>query len=344
MNIVYIREEGKKISSKRILQMDVIRGAAIIAVVLIHVSSIVISGSNPNSRTYSLSMIINQVSRFSVPAFILISGMGLTISYKKDYGYFKFIGHRFNKILPSYVLWCLIYIYFTNKNFQADVLANNIIYGKVFYHFYYIPLIVQFYIVYPFIYRFIGKKCGVLITFLIMFGMIISTHYFVLSNKFLWFFDKKNLLDWIFYFSVGAFIGENLEKFLNVINRYKAWIFTILFISTCGMIYEAFYGIKVIKDLDYATTFMRPTVVVYSIFIILCMFTIPWKEGILISSIKYVSKNSYFIYLSHAIILYYFTKYYLENSLPIGTAQFGVEAFAVTLVGPIVINELKRYL
>lgn len=324
--------------------MDIIRGAAIIAVVLIHVSAIVISGSNPNSRTYDLSMIINQASRFSVPAFILISGMGLTLSYKKDYGYFKFIGHRFNKILPSYVLWCLIYIYLTNKNFQLDIVANNIVYGKIFYHFYYIPLIVQFYIVYPFIYRFIGKKWGILITFLITFGILIATHYYVLNNELLWFFDKKNLLDWSFYFSAGAFIGENLEKFLSIINRYRIWIFTIFLMSTCGMLYEAFYGIKVVKNLEYATTFMRPTVVVYSIFIILCMFSIPWKEGILINIIKYISKNSYFIYLSHAIILYYFTKYYLENSLSVGTAQFGVEAFAVTLIGPIAINEVKKYL
>ncbi|MTK11052.1 MAG: acyltransferase, partial [Clostridiaceae bacterium] len=91
--------------------MDVIRAFAIIAVVLIHVSGIMMTGNNISSRTYNASMIINQIARFSVPAFILISGIGLTLSYKKEQGYFKFLGRRFNKIIPSYILWCLIYIY-----------------------------------------------------------------------------------------------------------------------------------------------------------------------------------------------------------------------------------------
>lgn len=324
--------------------MDVIRAAAIIAVILIHVSAIVISGSNLNSRTYNMSMVINQASRFSVPAFILISGIGLTLSYKKDYGYFKFLGRRFSKILPSYVLWCLIYVYFTSKNFSVDVVANNIIYGKVFYHFYYIPLIVQFYIIYPFVYRFIGTKWGVLVSFLGTFSIIIFTHYYMLSGDFKWFLDKKNLLDWIFYFSFGAFIGENLEKFLNLINKYRILIFILFLLSVCGMLYDTFSSIKIGKDLEYATTFMRPTVLIYSIFIVLFMFSIPWKESIFTKIINYISKNSYSIYLSHAIVLYYFTKYYMEKSLPIGSADFGIKAFVISLITPIVINEGKKYL
>jgi surface polysaccharide O-acyltransferase-like enzyme len=324
--------------------MDVIRAFAIIAVVLIHVSGIMMTGNNISSRTYNGSVIINQIARFSVPAFILISGIGLTLSYKKEQGYFKFLGRRFNKIIPSYILWCLIYIYFTNKNFEINNVVNSLIYGKVFYHFYYIPLIVQFYLIYPLIYKFIGTKRGLLVSFVITFGIIIFTRYYITSDELKWFFDKKNLLDWIFYFSFGAFIGKNLEKFLMLTKKYRFLILILFLASTFIMLYDAASSIRIGKDLEYAVTFMRPTVVSYSIFLIFFIFSIEWKENIFMKIISYISRNSYAIYLSHALILFYFMRYYTGLSLSVGSAEFGVKAFIVTLTGSILVNEAKRFL
>lgn len=324
--------------------MDVIRAFAIIAVVLIHVSGIMMTGNNISSRTYNAAVVINQIARFSVPAFILISGIGLTLSYKKEQGYFKFLGRRFNKIIPSYILWCLIYIYFTNKNFEINNVVNSLIYGKVFYHFYYIPLIVQFYLVYPFIYRMIGTKRGLLASFIITFGIIIFTRYYIVSDELKWFLDKKNLLDWIFYFSFGAFIGKNLEKFLMLTKKYKVLILILFLISTYIMLYDAASSIRIGKDLEYAVTFMRPTVVLYSMFLIFFIFSIEWKENILMKVVKYISKSSYAIYLSHALILFYFMRYYIDLPLSVGSAAFGVKAFIVTLIGSILVNEAKRFL
>lgn len=324
--------------------MDVIRAFAIIAVVLIHVSGIMMTGNNISSRTYNAAVVINQIARFSVPAFILISGIGLTLSYKKEQGYFKFLGRRFNKIIPSYILWCLIYIYFTNKNFEINNVVNSLIYGKVFYHFYYVPLIVQFYLVYPFIYRLIGTKRGLLASFIITFGIIIFTRYYIVSDELKWFLDKKNLLDWIFYFSFGAFIGKNLEKFLMLTKKYKGLILILFLVSTYIMVYDAASNIRIGKDLEYAVTFMRPTVVLYSMFLIFFIFSIEWKENIFMKIVGYISKNSYAIYLSHALILFYFMKYYIGLSLSVGSAAFGIKAFIVTLIGSILVNEAKRFL
>lgn len=324
--------------------MDVIRAFAIIAVVLIHVSGIMMTGNNISYRTYYVSMVINQIARFSVPAFILISGMGLTLSYKKEQGYFKFLGRRFSKIIPSYILWCLIYIYFTSRNFEINSVVNSLIYGKVYYHFYYIPLIVQFYLVYPFIYRFIGTKYGLLVSFLITFGIIIFTRYYVPSGELQWFLDKKNLLDWIFYFSFGAFIGKNLEKFLVLTKRYKVLILILFLLSISIMLYDAASSIKNGKDLEYAVTFMRPTVMLYSIFLMFFIFSVQWKENIFMKIVGYVSKSSYAIYLSHALILFFFMRYYMGLSLSVGSAVFGVKSFIVTIIGSVLINELKRFL
>jgi Uncharacterized protein conserved in bacteria len=324
--------------------MDVIRALAIVAVVLIHVSATIIYRSDVNSYIYKIAIIINQLSRFSVPAFILISGIGLTLSNKKELGYFAFVGRRFSRIVPQYMIWCLIYIYLTTKNFEIYSVVHDMVYGKVFYHFYYVPLIIEFYLIYPFLYRVIGKKWGILISFLLTVGILIYSHYYVMSNDMQWFLERKNLLDWIFYFSFGAFIGENLDPFLEKVKKYRRIIYFLLFISIYVMIQEAFGSIRIGRDIEYATTFLRPTIFLYSILFILSVFCIQWKENIFMKWVSYVAKNSYSIYLSHAIILYYFTQHYINNSLAINSLQFAVKAFAVSFLGPIVINKAKNYL
>ena len=324
--------------------MDVIRAVAIIAVVFIHVSATLLYRSDVNSSIYKIAIVTNQLSRFSVPAFILISGMGLTLSNRKELGYFAFIGRRFSRIVPQYILWCLIYIYLTTKHFEPYSVVHDMVYGKVFYHFYYVPLIIEFYLIYPFVYRFIGKKWGLLVSFLVTLAILIYSHYYVMSDDMKWFLERKDLLDWIFYFSLGAFIGENLDSFLEKVRKYRGVIYALFFISTYVMIQESFNSIRISKDIEYATTFLRPTVLVYSIFLVLFIFCIQWKENIFMKPISYVAKNSYSIYLSHAIILYYFTQYYINHSLVINSLQFGVKAFAVSFLGPIVINEAKNFL
>ena len=162
------------------------------------------------------SLIINQLSRFSVPAFIALSGIGLTVTYKEGQGYFKFLSHRLYKIIPRYLVWCFIYIFFIKKTFNIYTAGNDIVYGSVFYHLYYVPLIVEFYLIFPFIYRFIGSKWGLLISFIITAAILIGSHYYLLSKELVLFLERRNMLDWLFYFSFGAFIGNNMERSFEI--------------------------------------------------------------------------------------------------------------------------------
>ncbi|WP_052037826.1 acyltransferase [Clostridium drakei] len=324
--------------------MDIIRAISILAVVLIHVSALIIYRSGFDSNMCKLSIIINQISRFSVPAFILISGIGLTLSFKEDEGYFKFIKHRFNKIIPSYILWCVIYTYYTTRSFEINNLINSIIHGSAFYHLYYIPLIIEFYLVYPFIHRVIGTKWGLLISFLLTFGIIVFTRYYTMSNEIKWFLDKKNLLDWIFYFSFGAFIAKNMERCLILTKKYRNLIVILFLISTYIVVNDCMSSLKLGKDIEYAVNFMRPSVFIYSVFMILFIFSIQWEKNIFLNIINYISKSSYSIYLSHAIILDYLVIYYSKNSLSLVSAAFVIKAFFAAVIGSMLINEGKKYL
>ncbi len=95
-NSAYIKEVIK-IKIKRIVAMDLLRALSTIAVILIHVTGTILYNSNNKSLTYNFSLILNQLSRFSVPAFIFLSGFGLTLSYKKESKYLNYISHRLKK-------------------------------------------------------------------------------------------------------------------------------------------------------------------------------------------------------------------------------------------------------
>ncbi|MDW8799982.1 acyltransferase [Clostridium sp. A1-XYC3] len=327
---------------KRILSMDILRALAIIAVILIHVSALMLGEASFNSKVYMQSLIINQLSRFSVPAFIALSGVGLTMTYKENQGYFKFLTKRLYKIVPRYILWCAIYVFFITKTFDIYTLSKDVIFGRVFYHLYYVPLIVEFYLVFPFIYRFIGSKVGLLISFIITSVILIGSHQYLFPENWMWFLERKNMLDWIFYFSLGTFIGNNLEEFSQRLQKYKI-VFSIIFVAAVsGFVYEVILNTNAGKNLDYTTTFLRPSVLIFTVALIFFIFSIDWKDNLFTKIMQYLSINSYGIYLSHAFILYYFTKYYTDNNIPIASLNYGIKGFLITLFGAVVINASRK--
>lgn len=327
---------------KRILSMDILRALAIITVVLIHVSALMLGEASFNSKVYMQALIVNQLSRFSVPVFIALSGIGLTMTYKEDQGYFRFLNKRLYKIIPRYFLWCFIYVFFITKTFDIYTLSMDIIYGRVFYHLYYVPLIVEFYLVFPFIYRFIGSKLGLLSSFIVTLAILIGSHQYLFSKDLVWFFERKNMLDWIFYFSFGAFIGNNIEIFTQIVQKYKVLFSLAFVIVLSGFIYEVILNTRLEQTLDYTTTFLRPSVLIYTIALMLFIFSIDWKENLFTKIMQYLSINSYGIYLSHAFVLYYITKYYTDNNMSIASLNYGVIGFLIALFGAIAINASRK--
>jgi surface polysaccharide O-acyltransferase-like enzyme len=332
------------IIKKRILGMDVIRALSIIAVISLHVSATVLYRCRPYSSTYNTSFIVNQLSRFCVPAFIVISGMGLTVNYREGESYSEFIMKRFFRVVPQYIVWCVLYILIITRNFNIVEDINDIIYGNVFYHFYYVPLIIEFYIIFPFIYRFMGKRWWLLLSFAVTIFLLVDTYYFGnISSKY-WFWDKKNLLYWIFYFSLGGYMGKNIDKISSKLNRHAFSIFLFFLISVFIIIYGFVSGNQFNKNVDYATTFQRPAVLLYSTAFIFFVFSFRFKKGFVMKIVRYISDMSYDIYLVQSGILYLYTEYYIGRYVHADSLNFEVSAFLVTVFGSIILNKLKKVL
>jgi surface polysaccharide O-acyltransferase-like enzyme len=332
------------IIKKRILGMDIIRAFSIIAVISLHVSATVLYRCRPYSATYNVSFILNQLSRFCVPAFIVISGMGLTVNYKKGESYSEFIVKRFLRVVPQYIVWCVIYILLITRNFDIHEDINNIIYGNVFYHFYYVPLIIEFYILFPFIYRFMDKKWWIFFSFTITAFFLVYTYYFKIASPDEWFWNKKNLLYWIFYFSLGGYMGRNIDVISEKLNRHRFFISALFLISVFVVIYGFIEGKQFSGNVDYTTTFQRPAVLFYSTAFILFIFSFKFQKGLIMKIVRYISDMSYDIYLVQAGILYIYTQYYINKYVDAGNLDFEINAFLITIFGSIALSKLKKIL
>ncbi|NSJ92840.1 acyltransferase, partial [Coprococcus sp. MSK.21.13] len=202
-------EKHRRAKREKIIEMDMLRAICALAVVIIHTSGYTLINSAEGSVSYNVSLSLNQIARFSVPLFLFLSGLGLGISYKKDESYFKFLKKRIFKIIPPYILWGSLYLILIQKNYDYKTWGELFLKGdKVFYHLYYIPLIMTLYIIFPILYPLFKRIEGVIISLLISLGVTYFAHYYNVPDLTLDIFSKRNAIFWNVYFISGVYISR----------------------------------------------------------------------------------------------------------------------------------------
>lgn len=276
---------------QRYKNFDYLRGLAIAAVVLIHVTA-------PTAMAEETGGIIfNQITRFGVPIFIFLSGWGLTIaeSYEKSANYMAFLKNRLGKLLPEYLVWNMIYYLFANliegESITISEFIRGLFLGTNYPHLYFVPLIVVFYIAYPLLTKLGDKLWGVGLTFVITMISLIANP--TIAEGFT---QNQNPINWLFYFVFGIWIAQNYETLKNKLNKH--WVLGLLSISTLYIILEP---MGLTDDVVLVQT--RPSVVFFSVLIILLNVVYPnWLQPFK-KILDPLSDYSYTIYLSHYIFI-----------------------------------------
>lgn len=276
---------------QRYKNFDYLRGLAIAAVVLIHVTA-------PTAIAEETGGIIfNQITRFGVPVFVFLSGWGLTIaeSYEKSANYLSFLKNRLVKLLPEYIVWNVIYYLYANLIEREAIpiggFIRGLFFGTNYPHLYFVPLIVIFYIMYPLLTRLGDRLWGVGLTFVITMTSLIAN-----PNIAEGFTQNQNPLNWLFYFVFGIWIAQHYETLKNKLNKF--WVLILL---TICIIYIVLEPMRLVDDAVLVQT--RPSVVFFSILIILLNVVYtnwlqPFKKVL-----DPLSDYSYTIYLSHYIFI-----------------------------------------
>ena len=85
--------------------LDTLRTISILAVLLIHTTTKLLEFTQYDLNTYAFSLLLNQLARFAVPLFILISGFVLELNYDYHTGYRAYLKKRVSRILIPYLFW-----------------------------------------------------------------------------------------------------------------------------------------------------------------------------------------------------------------------------------------------
>lgn len=277
---------------KRYANFDYLRGSAILAVVTIHVTA------STAIENHTISIIMNQVARFGVPVFIFLSGWGLTVSksYSHSDDYFDFLKKRLSKLLPAYVLWNLIYLLF-RYFFQGEMIPfgeamQGLLRGTNFPHLYFVPLIILFYIAYPFLLKLGENDWGLLLSgILTTFSLVITWGVSIEG-----FTRNHNPLNWLFYFVFGIWVAKKGEQLKAQLNH--SLVLLLLFVTLANIIFEP---LELTEELVLTQT--RLSIVLYAVMVILLAIISPETNNYLTASLNAFSKHSYQIYLSHYLFI-----------------------------------------
>lgn len=291
---------------KRLDEIDTIRGVLIVLVVAIHVASFMIwFNPKPNIASYFWFFAFG---KFSVPGFVLLSGIVLMYSYRaKELSYVKFIKSRVLYIVVPYLIWSGVYfIYKTPVNvFDALVL---LIKGKAMFHLYFIVIIFQFYLLFP-----LFKSITIRLSFkyVAVVGLIVQLVIFDIfsSVSFLRLFNPTIFLLWSYVFIIGMYVGKEYEKVMAFIDKNSGLILSLFVIATMFTYIKFNSQIQKGQEVWQSSDSMPILMTISSIFLLMYIS----RNFKLVKTVfNVLGKYSYQIYLMHMIPLLIFKVIFKE--------------------------------
>ena len=275
-----------------------------LGVIGIHIGSLALA---PNS--FTLYLLLEILSRYSVPSFFFISGYGLACTDKgllagSALNYIDFMKKRLRGAGLPYVSWSLFYmLYFWLilppgfVSWEPLHVAFVLFFGLGCYHLYFMVILLWFYGTYP-LWRkllriIIHHNHAFMLVLLFIFQLLFNwwtTHPGVNSST--WSVLAKNFFDYrlnylplhyLLIFIGGGLAAVYWEKFLALLHKYAAGVI-ILYLASIGWdVYSCYDAVKSkgYSLLDLANTYhqLSPQGLVYTIGSILffCL-ALDWLE------------------------------------------------------------------
>lgn len=328
--------------NKQLDEVQYARAFAMFAVLFVHFSSTGLRGVTPESSTFYIYSAFNTLGKIGVPVFFFLSGLVLLYSYNKrpftKETILQFYKKRLKYIIVPYIVISTFYFVVRIVHYDAFTsvpafltgLGEGLLWGKAYTHLYFLFVLLQFYLVFPFILYFFKKiKCRVSVV------LIVS-----LALQFAWFYVNKNyvqveargsyFMSYLTFFLVGAAMGANyaqLDQWWQT-NRKKMAVFivTLFAIAAVSLIVVDIWT-RAGTLANYLPSTPYRSSILDGLWVLLglagCLFTL-WL-GKMVIALDYaplqhflnrLAQLSFGIYLIHPFFLLYFRDW-LPSSTPL---------------------------
>ena len=298
-------DHSKKITY--LFSIDALRVIAILAVLLIHITTKTLQTLDHNVLIAPLSLFLNQLARFAVPLFFLISGFVLELNNKEGISYITFFKKRASRIVVPFLFWSTIY-FLIGWDFDFQKLLSlrflqDILYGTASYHLYFIPTLILFYLAFPFLHSItkIIKNPFVLGSIVILqTALQFKDYYYGQLNIHQ---DLRIAILSIYMFILGMLASHHKEKIFAFVNKYL-----ILFVlSLFFLLVIIFFHVKNLTLARHTAGYIYnqygPLNYLYTALFASVLFYILEKTKFLRKIFISLSKLSFFVFFIHVFIL-----------------------------------------
>ncbi|WP_232695873.1 acyltransferase [Brevibacillus daliensis] len=294
---------------QRLKEYDFIRVLCVFGVIAIHVTSHFVTKTE-------LAFAWNQLSRFAVPMFMILSGFFL---FYKDRHYppnkWVPMKNRIVKLMIPYLLWTTVYALFTqgglmeNGNYSMwfSYWLEVTLLGKGYVHLYFMLIVFQFYLLYPLFRRWFYRSPKSLLFLTFIITLVMQTLVFISNNPNIsytlpdiWYSYSVPIPVWCFYFISGMWLAHHRDRWESWI-KGKGWLFFLLWIASYVLLF---------MDSKSSSTFMlsmKPTIIIYcfaSFFFFFSMGSFLYrKKKWWHSTFDWISTQSFLIFLLHPLLL-----------------------------------------
>nr|WP_245247260.1 MULTISPECIES: acyltransferase [unclassified Paenibacillus] len=228
------------------LELDVVRAVAILAVLIIHSTSDATVELPIGSGSQAMYLALNKLSNFAVPVFIIMSG--IVLFYKYQGGGFggsqvvQFYVKRVKHVLFPYVLWSLFYYLYNqwifdraNLHMDWSSFAGLLPWAEASYHLYFMVIIVQFYLLFPlmmWLCRFTWFRRSLIWIGLVIQGAFYSYNHWVEPISHM----PSLCVNYFSMFTLGGWFGLHYETFAAWLKKHFVWVLPATILIGCSFL------------------------------------------------------------------------------------------------------------
>lgn len=258
--------------------IDNLRGICMLGVIGIHIGSLALAPNN-----FTLYLLLEILSRYSVPSFFFISGYGLACTDKgllsdSRLNYIDFMKKRLRGAGLPYLSWSLFYMLYFWLILPPGFVSWNplhvayvLFFGLGCYHLYFMVILLWFYASYPLWHRLlriiIHQSIPFMLVLLFIFQLAFNwwtTHpglntagWSVLAKNFFDYRLNYLPLHYLLIFISGGLAACYWEKFIALLRRYSAMV-CVIFAASVAWDVQSCYEAVTVKGytlIDLANTY-----------------------------------------------------------------------------------------
>ena len=309
---------------------------------------------------------LNQLALFSVPAFLLISGFFIAYAARGEPPVlsWKVIRTRLLALLWPYLIWSAVV-------FVIDALLGTVhspieyvtrlLTGNAVGAYFFIPLLAQFYLLSPFLVRWVKARPWLLLALSALLQLaLVGLPYLGLLDSSVALQRGLRTLDWVFirwvfYFVLGVVVGFRRKQVADWLARYRWVMLALTVLLGASSVLESQLLYQAASEWDWAYAPLKLSSTLYATFFILAFLGWASRPSTLSRTIERIGGMSYGIYLLHpkaleltAKVIYHLAPallgYHLVLALVLFAMVLGGSWLLMTIMAKLPMRKVYRYL